>query len=80
VAGFFMRGTIAGMGKTIEQLAADNLRQSKSLSSLQDEMMSMLHAHALREPSIDSRQVIAWLQLLYDEVQVGLGESKHFRK
>ena len=75
-----MRGRMGGMDKTTEQLDADNRRQNQALVCLKDEIMSMLHAHPLRQPSIDSQYVINWLRQLYDEIQEGLGEPRHFGK
>ncbi len=56
----------------------ENARQLKALSELSDEVMSMLHAHPLRSPSIESDTVIGWLHQLYDIVQKGLGRPSHF--
>ena len=66
------------MEKTIEQLKAEHSRQQQSLWSLNDEVMSALHAHPLRQPSIDSTVVVNWLRDIYDEVQVGLGKPRRF--
>jgi hypothetical protein len=67
------------MDKTIEQLEFERNRQYQALSCLNDEVMSKLHAHPLRQSSIESKHVIAWLQLMYDEIQAGLGKPRHFR-
>jgi len=66
------------MDKTMEQLEAEHGRQHRALSYLGDEVMSMLHAHSLREPSMDSERVVGWLRLIYDEIQEGLGNPRHF--
>jgi hypothetical protein len=66
------------MGKTVEQLELECSRQYEALSRLSDEVMSMLHADSLRQASIDSKQVVEWLRVVYDEVQNGLGNPPHF--
>jgi hypothetical protein len=68
------------MNSAAKQLEDENRRQYEALSCLNDEVMSMLHAHSLRQPLIDSEHVVDWLRFIYDEVQVGLGEPRHFEK
>lgn len=62
------------------RLENENRKQYQALSCLNDEVMSMLYSHALREPLIDSKHVVDWLRYIYDEVQTGLGKSRHFTK
>jgi hypothetical protein len=58
--------------------SADPNRQVHALYELQDELMSILHAHPLRQPLVDSAKVTDWLRGLYDIVQEGLGKPRHF--
>ena len=68
------------MDKTAEQLQIEHNRQYGALDSLHDEVMSMLHAHQLRQPSIESTTVVEWLRFIYDEVQVGMGRPTVFKQ
>ena len=54
------------------------MRQRNALFNLNDEIMSTLHAHQLREANVPSKEVVAWLRGLYDIVQEGLGKPAHF--
>ena len=61
-----------------ENLRPVELSQYSALVQVGDEVMSMLHAHSLRQEVIPSATVINWLQGIYDLVEVGLGRPPHF--
>ena len=54
------------------------LSQYNALVQVSDEVMSMLHAHPLRQEAIQSATVVNWLQGIYDLVEMGLGRPAHF--
>ena len=56
----------------------DLLRQRNALIELSDEIMSILHAHQLKAPQMQSNEVREWIRGLYDLVQKGLGKPAHF--
>jgi hypothetical protein len=61
------------------EVEQDPARQYTALVCLNDELMSLLHAHVLQQDTVPSETVIAWLRSLYDIVQEGLGKPKHFQ-
>lgn len=62
----------------VERLRQENARQFEALIYLNDEIMSILHAHSLRQDKVDSEVVTGWLRGLYDAVQEGLEKARHF--
>jgi hypothetical protein len=67
------------MDSEVERLKEVSQRQYSALGRLNDEIMSILHAHSLREKMIDTEIVRGWLQGLYNEVRIGLGKGAHFK-
>ena len=68
------------MKDELERLRKENERQYEALMYLNDEVMSILHAHALRQDTIASNTVIEWLRGIYNTVQEGLGKPAVFEK
>jgi hypothetical protein len=64
--------------RDVEQLEATCSRQYQALATLNDEVMSILHAQALRQKVVTCETVAEWLRGLYDIVQQGLGRPRHF--
>jgi hypothetical protein len=53
-------------------------RHIKALDAIGDEVMSILHAHNLKAPTVAAVTVVAWLRGIYDMVEVGRGRPPHF--
>ena len=61
-----------------EILSAEELRQYDALVRIADEVMSVLHARALRQDSVPTRLVVERLREIYNLTQAGLGRPAHF--
>lgn len=66
------------MQNELKNLRRENERQYNALVTINDEVMSILHAHALRQETIAADTVSDWMQGIYDLVQQGLDKPAHF--
>ena len=66
------------MQNELQKLRRKNERQYNALVTINDEVMSILHAYALRQETIAADTVIDWMHDIYDLVQRGLDKPAHF--